>query len=128
MFSPVYSPNGAEIAAWWNRQPSRGVYVIPLEGSVPYEQRSRQLSVGRASPISWSSDGKEIYAAEVEKGTIIAIPSEKGNPRTIVTLPLPAERTIDYAAITSDGGRVAYVVLESQSDVWIIENFDPETK
>jgi len=128
MFSAVYSPNGAEIAAQWNRTPSRGVYVIPLEGSVPNEQRSRQLSVGAERPINWSSDGKEIYAVALAKGTIVAIPAEKGNPRMIATLPLPADRTLEYAAITSDGGRVAYIVSESQSDVWIIENFDPEAK
>ena len=79
-------------------------------------------------PIGWSSDGKQIYAVEYEKGTIVAIPAEKGDPRTIVTLPLPAGRTLTDAAITSDGRRIAYVVSESQSDVWMIENFDPEAQ
>jgi Tol biopolymer transport system component len=125
----VYSPNGAEIAAVLNRLPARGVYVIPLEGSVPYEQRSRQLTVSLTqNPINWSSDGKQIYAVEYAKGTIVAIPAEKGDPRTIVTLPLPAGRTLTDAAITSDGRRIAYVVMESQSDVWMIENFDPEAQ
>ena len=128
IFNAVYSPNGGEIAVGWNRPPGMGVYVIPLEGSVPYEQRSRQLSVGLQFPIGWSSDGKQIYAFEYEKDTIVAIPAEKGDPRKIVTLPLPAGRTLDYAAITSDGGRIAYVVSESQSDVWMIENFDPEAQ
>jgi hypothetical protein len=59
----------------------------------------------------------------------VAIPVEKGDPRTIVTLPLSANRSLDYAAaITSDGRRIAYVVMESQSDVWMIENFDPEAQ
>ena len=128
MFYPVYSPNGGEIAALWNRTPKAGIYIIPLEGSVPNEQRSRQLSVGWQLPIGWSSDGKQIYVAEYEKGTIVAIPAQKGDPRTIVTLPLPADRTIDFAAITADGGRIAYVVSESQSDLWMIENFDPEAQ
>jgi Tol biopolymer transport system component/tRNA A-37 threonylcarbamoyl transferase component Bud32 len=130
MFNPVYSPNGGEIAAQWNRRPSRGVYVIPLGGSITNEQRSRQLSVGSQHAIGWSSDGKQIYAVENEKGTIVAIPAEKGDPRTIVTLPLSANRTLDYngVAITSDGRRIAYVVSESQSDVWMIENFDPEAQ
>ena len=75
--------------------------------------------------IGWSSVGKQIYAAEYEKGTIVAIAAQKGDPKTIVTLPLPAYRTLDYAAITSDGRRIAYVVSESQSDVGMIENFDP---
>jgi hypothetical protein len=42
--------------------------------------------------------------------------------------PCPADRTLDDAAITPDGRRVAYVVSESQSDVWMIENFDPEAQ
>jgi hypothetical protein len=128
IFNAVYSPNGGEIAAAWNRPPDRGVYVIPLEGSVPNEQRSRRLLGGFLLPINWSSDGKQIYAVELAKGTIVAIPAEEGDPRAIVTLPLPAGRTLDYAAITSDGGRIAYVVTESQSDVWMIENFDPEAQ
>ena len=128
MFNPVYSPNGGEIAVSWNRMPKRGIYIIPLEGSVPSEQRSRQLSVGMQGPIGWSSDGKQIYAVEFGKDTIFAILVENGDPRTIVTLQLPGDRTLSDAAITSDGRRVAYVVSESQSDVWMIENFDPEAQ
>jgi Tol biopolymer transport system component len=129
MFNPVYSPNGGEIAAVWNRAPKAGIYIIPLDGSVPSEQQGRQLSVGvQRWPIHWSSDGKYIYAVEQGKDAIFAIPAEKGDPRTIVTLPLPAGRTLAYAAITSDGGRIAYVASESQSDVWMIENFDPEAQ
>jgi Tol biopolymer transport system component len=128
MFDPVYSPNGAEIAAIWNRLHKMGIYIIPLEGSVPYEQRSRQLSVGWQSPINWSSDGKHIYAVEQGKDAILAIPAEKGDPRTILTLPLPAGRRLGRTAITPDGRRIAYVVMESQSDVWMIENFDPEAQ
>jgi Tol biopolymer transport system component len=128
IFYPVYSPSGGEIAARWNGPPKPGIYIFLLEGAVPYEQRSRQLTVGVQNPINWSSDGKHIYAFEYGKDTILAIPADKGNPRTIVTLPLPANRTLDYAAITSDGGRIAYVVSESQSDVWMIENFDPEAQ
>jgi hypothetical protein len=56
------------------------------------------------------------------RDAIVAIPAEKGDPRTILTLPLPAGRKLDDAAITSDGRRIAYVVMESQSDVWMIEN------
>jgi Tol biopolymer transport system component len=129
MFFPVYSPNGGEIAAAWNRLPSQAVYVIPLEGSVPNDQRSRRTSGGiTLNPINWSSDGKQIYAEDKGKGTIVAIPAQKGDPRTIVTLPLPAGRTLGYAAITSDSRRIAYVATESQSDVWMIENFDPEAQ
>jgi Tol biopolymer transport system component len=129
IFYPVYSPNGLEVAAFWNRPPNFGIYIIPLEGSVPYEQRSRQLSVERESPIGWSSDGKQVYAVEWGKeDTILAIPAEKGDSRTILTLPVPADRNVYAAAITSDGGRVAYTVWESQSDVWMIENFDPESQ
>jgi Tol biopolymer transport system component len=133
IFDAVYSPNGGEIACLWNRAPKPGMYVIPLEGSVPNQQRSRQLTVSgpqnlTQNPINWSSDGKQIYAIELAKGTIVAIPAEKGDPRTIVTLPLPVSRTLDYATITPDGGRVVYVLSESQSDVWMIENFDPEAQ
>ena len=130
MFDAVYSPNGGAIAAHWNRPPKAGIYIIPLVGSVPYEQRSRQLSVGMQGPIGWSSDGKQIYAVEYGKqDTIFAIPAEKGDPRTVVTLPLPVDRTVDYGpTITPDGRRVAYMVSESQSDVWMIENFDPEVQ
>jgi hypothetical protein len=57
--------------------PARGIYVIPLEGSVPYEQWIRQLTFGTQNPINWSSDGKQVYAVELAKGTIVAIPAEK---------------------------------------------------
>jgi len=88
------------------------------------------LSGGRwpASGDTRCATSDPTYAFEYGKNTILAIPADKGNPRTIVTLPLPANRTLDYAAITSDGRRIAYVVAESQSDVWMIENFDPEAQ
>jgi hypothetical protein len=54
--------------------------------------------------------------------------AEKGDPKTIVSLALSAKGALNYAAITSDGRRIAYVVMESQSDVWMIENFDPEAQ
>jgi len=45
-----------------------------------------------------------------------------------VVVTLPFESKIDFLDMTPDGRRVVCAVRESVSDVWLMENFDPEVK
>ena len=76
-------------------------------------------------PIEWSADGKWIYAWNREKPLeILKIPASGGRPETLVTLPF--EHIYPGIGMTPDGKRIVCAVVETQSDVWVMENFDPE--
>jgi len=86
-----------------------------------------RLPEGHFNAIGWSSDGKQIYALDAARH-IVAIPVAGGDPKTIGIVPLPEDRRLGEATITPDGRRLAFTVLESKSDVWIIDNFDPSAQ
>lgn len=81
------------------------------------------------APIEWSADGRWIYAWHLLKKQkeILMIPVSGGEPKTLVTLPF--ENIFeDDISITPDGKHIICNVMESLSDVWLMENFDPEVK
>jgi hypothetical protein len=53
------------------------------------------------------------------------IPVTGGEAKTFVTLPF---ENISYISMHPNGKRVVCSVSETQSDVWLMENFDPEVK
>ncbi len=62
IFHPSYSPDGKEVAASWNlgRGPrGLGIFVFPLDGSTPREQRARRVS----ERLSIGSIGQSVDAA-----------------------------------------------------------------
>ncbi|MFH1313320.1 MAG: protein kinase [Candidatus Eisenbacteria bacterium] len=126
MFWPRYSPDGRKVAVFWNRQegddPQRGLWVISLDDS-----SLTFVHPGGSAPTEWSSDGTWIYVwdREEEGPTIMRVPASGGEIEPFITLPL--ENMIP-ASMTLDGKSLVCVVYEEQSDVWLMENFDPEWK
>jgi serine/threonine protein kinase len=125
MFDLTTSPDGKSVAVLWNRKGRAldGIWRISLEDS---SQTFLYRTGG--DPIRWSADGKWIYvldglAAETKGAQIIKIPAAGGEPEALVTLPL---ENVYPASMTSDGRRIVCNVSETQSDVWLMENFDPE--
>ncbi len=53
---------------------------------------------------------------------IPVIPASGGEPETLFTLPF--ER-IGSVSVTPEGKRIVCAVTEIQSDVWVMEHFDP---
>jgi serine/threonine-protein kinase len=122
------SPDGRKVAVRWNKgpKPDWGLWVISLDDSSEVLLRK-----GDTSPIGWSSDGKWVYASEIVSGALnfLAISSENGQTKDLFTLPLSLEMGMVWSPVnTVDGKHFVFSGRKTQSDVWIIENFDPEIK
>jgi Tol biopolymer transport system component len=116
---PIISPDGKEIALYWNRPDNDGVWVISLE-----KYSERFFGPRHYSPFGWSPNGNSIYAFIPEGGREM-IPIRLGDSKqskTIITMPGP----IDSAAISPDGRKIIVSVTEVKSDVWLMKNFDPQ--
>jgi len=128
LFNPRYSPDGNEIAVFWNRGSSRGIWVLS-----PKTGERRSLYPGNYLPVGWTLDGRGVYAA-IQRGLtleIIAIDAEKGNSRTVLVTTIDQEKGAPshfYVGMTPDGKRFIFQVGKSQSDIWLVENFDPGVK
>jgi Tol biopolymer transport system component/DNA-binding winged helix-turn-helix (wHTH) protein len=126
VFHPRYSPDGSQVAVFWNHRDGRGIWVLDAEtGS------QRIISKVEADPVSWSPDGSAVYAygfgrdiagPGVEKNSLILSCFVDGSPpKSEVTCPFDEAVGLD---VSPDGSRLAVVVPETISDVWITENLD----
>jgi Tol biopolymer transport system component len=128
MFDPRYSPDGKKVAVSWNRRQSRSLWIIPLDDS------SKALFIKeRITPTGWSSDGKWVYGAEQKEGSLklLGIELESRKVEELVNIEIDLEKgTPDYYSIcmTPDRRQFVFPVYQTHSDVWLVENFDPEIK
>ena len=125
IFYPRYSLDGRKIAVHWNRIDDPrgrrpGIWIVSLEDSVErFIPQTRDFS----RIIGWSPDGNWIYShASFGGNTVHAVAVDGGQSRTLFTMP----GTILGGTITPDGRKIVCSVLESKSDVWLAENFDPD--
>ena len=85
------------------------------------------LQSGDHVPLGWSKDDQWIYfagySAEYEHGVYLRIPPTGGTVDTVAVLPDPP--SIFDITMTPDGKKFVYAVMEAQSDLWLIEDFDP---
>lgn len=125
MFNPRYSPDGRSVAVHWNRTGTEqaGLWLISLKDS-----SQTQLANGFIYPIKWSNDEQWIYAYDKNNlgSEILKISIRSGNVQPFLILPY--ENVSCQIAITPDEKRIVCTVWDSQSDIWMMENFDPEVK
>jgi serine/threonine-protein kinase len=122
-----FSPDGKKVAAFLVRASSpSGISVFNLE-----DESRIDLNVGTCDPIAWSSDGEWIYASDFESDDvrILKIFLRSGESELVFALsssPLRG-RAIPYQVrMSPDEKHFVFPANRSQSDVWLIENFDPE--
>jgi Tol biopolymer transport system component/DNA-binding SARP family transcriptional activator len=125
-FNPQLSPEGTEVAVRWNRgavSPGAnysdfGLWVISLSDSSQV-----QLVEGNWRPIGWSKDGQIVYAVD-DQGVFRRFPLAGGEG---VAVPQPGLAR-GYCTPHERPEVVVWVCSVGQffSDVWMIENFDPE--
>ena len=113
------SPDNKYAAVWWNGPNGHELWRHSLADS------SRILLYkGTLYPISWSEDGAWIYVYNYFGGKeILQISAAGGLPQKFTTLQVPG--SLLGVAMTPDGQQVVCSVLERQSDLWLMENFDP---
>jgi len=115
---PVFSPDGREIAFWWNRE-GAGLWIVSLH---PYSE-SMALS-GKAHPFGWSPDGKYVYAIRETGREIIRVQVVAPNEVTSVATLSGEVVERDSASVRPDGKQIIVSVGDEKSDVWLMQNFD----
>jgi Tol biopolymer transport system component/DNA-binding winged helix-turn-helix (wHTH) protein len=136
--SAEYSPDAKEIAVWWNRRPINGIWLIDTESS------RETLVYGPAPPtesmlipIGWSPDGRDIISIDGKRAAyrgitasfeetltearILRLPRNGAGTETLVELPFDE---VGSVAMFPDGRRFVVTVYSSQSDVWVVDDFD----
>jgi serine/threonine protein kinase len=123
MFSPRYSPDCKKVAILWNRvtPPRPGAWLISLVDS-----SQMLLASGVICPMEWSSDGNWIYASKtLDTATeVLMLSPGRNESRGLLRLPYVAEQFSDLTVLPG-GKKFVYVLRETQSDAWLMENFDP---
>ena len=112
IFAPRESPDGSQVAVFWNRPDGRGLWLIS-----PGDGAQRHLGAS-GMPLGWSADGRAIEVAAGEMGerrSILAVPVAGGEPRQITELGENVE-DLDLRA-----GRLVYTEVDGHSDVWLAE-------
>jgi Tol biopolymer transport system component len=122
----LWSPDEKKIVVLGSRAPDSmdGLWLISLD-----DFSEVLLRKGELFPIGWSPDGKWLYASESIRGTIkvITIALESKEAKTLFEVPFTLEKGRPYnfqVAMTPDAKRFLFPALRTQSDVWVIENFD----
>jgi Tol biopolymer transport system component len=118
MFTPIPSPDGKNVAVFWNRKPQRGTFLISLEDT-------SQVPTGPPGgwPLGWSPQATALYVIGESPHQIYRVPTQRGEGVVIGTSPFKD-------ATCEARERLRRLVLvcnvkESVSDVWVMENFDP---
>jgi len=126
IFVPQYSSDGNSLALYsFNGQDQYGLSLISLDDGA-----SRFLLQGFHYPLKWSNDGNWIYGFTY--GTvnvdIIKISKDGGEPEVVVTLPWKIRDSQTVLTMSPDEKQIVVPDTYYQSDVWLVENFDPENE
>jgi len=123
--SPVFSPDGRSVAALGaSRSGERGfgLWVAPDTGRLP-----RRLVEGAAMPLVWAADDTIYFIRDVLGSTatrrIERVSAVGGEPEVHVTL--PASCDLSDISISLDGNKIVCAAVEMESDVWVVDSFDP---
>ena len=122
---PVFAPDGGSVAALGaSRTGERGfgLWVVPDAGGLP-----RRLVEGAAMPLIWATDDtiyfiRDVFGAaatrRIERVSVVG-----GEPQVHITLPSSCD--LSDMAISLDGSKVICATVEMESDVWVVDSFDP---
>jgi Tol biopolymer transport system component/DNA-binding winged helix-turn-helix (wHTH) protein len=141
MFVPVHSPDGSKVAVSWSRRPKPGVWVIGIDDrseTFVYKTPTSRTSV---FPVGWSADGRSIYLIEgrpynfrdlsaplgetTTDGRILRVPANGGDVTTVTSIPFDEFGSV---AMAPDARRFVVTVYSSQSDVWVVDDFDVSSR
>ena len=119
--SPRQSPDGKSIAFYWGRTQDRGVWLAPLDGTP-----ARLLFAGPLlEPMRWSADGSRLFVAQRGRSgdapliSVLTLATRQLQPVLMLD---PGDLVED---ISRDGRTVLFSHLDSQADVWLLNNPRP---
>ena len=115
---PKFSPDGKTFAVLWNRLPSQGLWIV-----APEKHQERLLSTNSYWALGWSPDGSSLYAGKFGGHEVVQI--ELNNSKETKT-PIVVHGLLNGGSVSPDGRKIIVSVAEERSDVWVMENFDPQ--
>ena len=120
--SPVWSPDGKQIAFATDRNGNFDVYIVSAEGGVPQRVTTNSAS---ELPLAFSPDGKEVYfTAQIQKAAenvqfaagwiteLYKVSTEGGRPEQVVAVPV-ASMSFD-----KDGKSFLYYDRKGSENSW----------
>ena len=116
MNTPQVSPDGKEVAVYWQRPDRAGLWVLSMVDT------TRRFLMAGDVPMRWSARGEAVYASRGQD--VFRVPFRAGAATLLARL--PAGWNCGDLDITPDGRRLICSREESQRDAWLIENFDPD--
>jgi Tol biopolymer transport system component len=120
---PVPSPDGSHVAMLLRRR-QNAVVIVSLETG----ERTTAYDADRRAPVApirWSDDGAALFIYEVQDTTsrILRVSPRGGTAKPVFTLPYSLSAGFSqFLGLGPDARDVVYQVLDSRSDVWLIEN------
>ena len=130
MMKPCLSSDNLNIAVLWNRakqgnEKEKGLWIISRKDS------SQELLLkGEIYPLKWSGDSKWIFATSYDKypNEIFLVSVQTGRNKMVYILPSSGIDLGYDLSISPDAKTIVCTVQETSSDVWMIENFDPDVE
>ncbi len=121
----VPSPDATRVALHWNREgrDEDGIYVISLVDS-----SKTFVLQGHKHPFGWSRDGEWIYYYDVPPPVGRVRPDGSGE-EVFLSLPFGGVGSHPSVSMSPDARHfVAGFEVKTPSDIWLIENFDPDVQ
>jgi Tol biopolymer transport system component len=128
IFNARVSPDGKSVAVDWNNWvKGPGIYLLSLTDTAQVcilESESEFIC-----HLNWSPDGEWIYCYDFKN--LYRLHRTGAKLDTLAVLPFATERDFFYAAlpdVAPDLGAFISVEMDVKTDVWLIENFDPDAR
>jgi len=127
ILEPCVSPNGQRVAFYWNREDDKtdGIWMISLD----------DFSEDLVAPINahvfgWGPDGDWVYVWRgVDAGKELGrIQIHSGTIQWLVAIDRLTDRNPTWIDLSPDGTWAVFADLETRSDLWIVEHFDPRVQ
>ena len=122
------SPDGQQVAVTTADEASgrHTLMVVPVAGGAAREIYGVDRPRAIVRLPSWTPDGRQILCAITlqDKREYFLVPADGGEPQTFAT---PMSGITDFS-FHPDGRRAAFSAGQSQSEVWVMENFLPPVK
>jgi Tol biopolymer transport system component/DNA-binding winged helix-turn-helix (wHTH) protein len=119
--SPVWSPDGAEIAFHRMAGADTGIYLVSAMGGPERKLRATRIPYADVAPLSWSPDGKWIGFGEDAPGESLDRMFLL-SPATLEVQPIPHDPRCVHEAMPTfshHGDKIAYICVHSLADIEI---------
>jgi Tol biopolymer transport system component len=119
----TWAPDGQHAAVLWPRSDKPpGLWVVSTRDS-----SQRLLCSGPWVPLRWDAAGHAVYSGLVDPPISRVLRFSYPTGDSTLALRLPFENLRDYD-FSPDLRAVVYTLSEAMSDIWLVDNFDPEVK